>query len=347
MNQDPNSTQTGGNTAFSQQSPGTQTNPFTGDLRGEFTSDFGTNTNAVSQIFKSSGFAGEDRNKIIMIAVAVLAIIGGFVYYMLSGSESEDPFANQPPGAPAGETAKEGGDEATGEEAGADGEKAPEAGAEAGTGAEAAPPAAATEAPTKTKAQSVPTAATAQTSGGAIAISAPADGATHSYDETQGPAVFQWEGAADRIVFARNSSMQPAVRVGNLAGKSTYAFTHPYPGTWFWRVENGSGQSEVRKFIVSAPGRRSFPVSAPAAGGTLAGTGGVVSWQAAQKVASYRVEMVPAGTSFANAPHRFGTSGTSVTLQSVPAGSYDLRVGAFSEVAGRWEWQVISGVTVQ
>jgi hypothetical protein len=72
-----------------------------------------------------------------------------------------------------------------------------------------------------------------------------------------------------------------------------------------------------------------------------------VSWQAGEKIARYSVEFTPAGQSFAAPSHRFGSSGTSVAIQGVSPGSYDVRVGAFSEVAGRWEWQVIKNVTVQ
>ena len=48
-----------------------------------------------------------------------------------------------------------------------------------------------------------------------------------------------------------------------------------------------------------------------------------------------------AGASFGQPLHRFGTSGTSIALQGVNPGTYDVRVGAFSEVSGRWEWQYL------
>jgi hypothetical protein len=58
MNEAPNQQgQTGLSDTFSTSSSATS-NPFTADLKGEFTSNFGTNTNAVSQIFKEGGFAG-------------------------------------------------------------------------------------------------------------------------------------------------------------------------------------------------------------------------------------------------------------------------------------------------
>lgn len=319
MANDPNSNS---NTAFSQTSGA---NPFTGDLKGEFTSDFGTGTNAVSQIFKGGGFT-EDRKKAIFIGLGVLLVLGlVFAYFTTTSddSSSEDEVA---------------------EESGATDDAAD---TEEGEGEETAATTGEATTPTTDASTAAATNTAAAPATGAIAITSPANGAQKSYDETEGPAVFEWQGGADRIVFARNQSMTPVVRSVNLSGASSYSFNHPHPGTWYWRVENSSGASEVRSFIVGAPVRRTFPVSAPTAGGSLAGNGGVVQWQAAEKAARYRVELKPAGQSWANAPHRFGTSGTSVALKDVPAGQYDLRVGAFSEVAGRWEWQVISGVNVQ
>jgi hypothetical protein len=334
MNHDPNQTNT--NVAFSQHtSHGTQTNPFTGDLKGEFTSDFGTNTNAVSQIFKGGGFT-EDKNKIIIIGVIVLAVLGGAFFYLTSSEDEEfDELATEE--SMEGEATE--GEEATATEGATD---------EAVTGTEGE---ATTDATTEavTEAPPMEAAPAAETMGntGAFTIVSPHDGASQNYDETQGPAVFQWEGPADKIVFARNSAMSPIDRSVRLSGQNTYSFHHPHPGTWYWRVENAAGASEVRSFIVNAPERRNFPVSQPTAGGAIAGSGGVVSWQPGDKIARYQVQLAPQGSSWANPQYRFSTSGNSVQLQGVAPGAYDMRVGAFSEVSGRWEWQLISGVTVQ
>ncbi len=320
-NQDPNS-----NVAFSQQSTGAQSNPFTSELKGEFTSDFGTNTNAVSQIFKGGGFASENKSRVILIAVLGAAILaGGYMYFMdESVSEGEIDINEEAPVV---------GDDApkTDETAKTDEAAAP--------AAEAKPADAAAEAPA---AEAAPAAST-----GAIKILTPASGASQSYDETQGVSEFTWEGPADEIVFSRSQSMTPVVKSVKLNGASKFNFENPYPGTWYWQVKNASGASDVSSFTIASPEARNFPVSAPTPGGSLAGNGGVVSWQAADKVARYSVEITPAGSSFASPSYRFGTSGTSVAIQGVAPGAYDFRVGAFSEVAGRWEWQVIQNVSVQ
>lgn len=315
-NLDPNS-----NAAFSQSS-GAQSNPFTGELKGEFSSDFGTNTNAVSQIFKSGGFASENKSRLIVLGLLAVGILGFAFWYLSEPIEGEGMEE-------VAEETEEGTEEGLGEDGMPTTEEAPVADAAPVTEAVApAPP---------------PEAAVS----GDIKLLSPAPGAAQAYDETQGPAEFQWEGAADEIVFSRSSTMDPIVRTVNVNGVTSFSFENPYPGTWYWQVKNASGASEIRSFRISAPDRRSFPVSQPTPGGSLSGNGGVVSWQAGEKIARYSVEFAPAGQSFANPAFRFGTSGTSVSVQGVSPGSYDIRVGGFSEVAGRWEWQTIQGVTVQ
>lgn len=330
-NNDPQS-----NVAFNT-NPETQagTNPFTGDLKGEFSSDFGTNTNAVSQIFKSNSFASENRMKYLAIgAIVVVAALAGFYVMTDPGSDSfEDEFAD--------ELSEEAAPTEDGEEdALAEGEEG------ATDDAELAEEAADEQANDELEG-GVEQDAAASGSSGAFTLLSPQNGARRPYDETNAPAEFTWEGPADRINFSRNSSMAPLVKSVSLNGASFYALENPYPGTWYWQVVNGDGASEVRMFRVSAPERRSFPISQPTEGGNIAGTGGVVSWQAGEKIARYSVEVVASGASFAQPQHRFGTSGTSVALQGVSAGTYDMRVGAFSEVSGRWEWQYIRNVTVQ
>lgn len=335
-NQDPQS-----NIAFNTDtSPDTQSNPFTGDLKGEFSSDFGTNTSAVSQIFNSSGFSSENRTKYIALGAVVIAAILGFGYIMTSGDDT--PSIDDIEGLTEGGIEDEIIDDAALDEAipalPTDGEAAPSEGMEEPMLGDAAP----TETMAEPMAEAVQ-----QTMPQSMTLVSPVDGAMQSYDETSGPAEFSWEGPADRIMFSRSASMSPLIKSVNLNGATSYQFSNPYPGRWYWQVAGQEGFSEIRSFTISAPERRNFPVVQPTDGGSLAGSGGVVSWQAGEKIARYSVELVSSGQSFASPMHRFGTSGTSIELQGVAPGSYDVRVGAFSEVAGRWEWQVIRGVSVQ
>jgi hypothetical protein len=332
-NQDPQS-----NVAFNTDtSPDTHSNPFTGDLKGEFSSDFGTNTSAVSQIFNSSGFNSENRTKYIAIGALVIVAVLGLGYFMTSGDDV--PSIDEIDGLTEGGIENEIIDDIALDEAipalPTDGETAPMEEPRLGDAA----PSEAMEAPVAEAAvDTVPP---------SIALVSPVDGAAQSYDETSGPAEFSWEGPADRIMFSRSASMSPLIKSVNLNGATSYQFSNPYPGRWYWQVAGQNGFSEIRSFTISAPERRNFPIVQPTDGGSLAGSGGVVSWQAGEKIARYSVEIVSSGQSFASPQHRFGTSGTSVELQGVAPGSYDIRVGAFSEVAGRWEWQVVRGVSVQ
>jgi hypothetical protein len=326
MNEAP-SNHTGLNDTFSSQ-PAPQTNPFTADLKGEFTSNFGTNTNAVSQIFKEGGFVGNNRMKYMIIGGVALVVVA-IVFFVLTGEESTDEFKD--------ETAAEETTADDKEDEAAVTEETDEA-EEATTEAEAAEPAvtetAATEAPVMQAAEPAAT--------GPIALAEPADAASVNYDETQGPAVFSWTGGGGHIVFSRNSTMSPETLRIKVSGNS-YKFHHPWPGTWYWKVQNGSGSSETRSFTVSPPARRNVQLAAP--GGALSGNGGTVSWQGDVNIAFYRVEI--ANGSWANPLYRFATTGNSVQLNGVTAGQYQMRVGAFSEVSGRWEYTAPVPVSVQ
>lgn len=311
MNSAPNQS----NNFGSQPATGTQTNPFTADLKGEFTSNFGTNTNAVSQIFKDGNFANPNKTRnFVLGGLLLFAAIGG-AWYLMGDSEPVDETAEEAAVDPADEAATE-----------------------------AAPVAATTPAvPAAVEAAATPAATPAAT--GSITLTSPESGATLAYDETQGSATFSWEGGPGTIVFSRHSSMKPETMRVKVSG-STYAFHHPWPGQWFWKIEAEGGMSGPRSFSVSAPVRRNVAMTAPASGGSIAGTGGVVSWTGDKGVAYYRVELNQ-GDDWSNPQFKFSSSGSQAQLNAVPAGSYQMRLGAFSEVSGRWEYGQVVPVTVQ
>lgn len=303
----------------SQPATGTQSNPFTADLKGEFTSNFGTNTNAVSQIFKDGSFGSSDKTRYIIFG-AVIILVAVVGWFLLSGSGDE-----------AADVAE---DDVAAEDPSATTAATPE---DAAKPAEAAPTA---EAPA-----AAPAAETMAPPAGAISLSSPDNGASLTYDETQGAALFSWSGGPGTIVFSRHSSMQPEVMRVKVS-QSTYSFHHPWPGQWFWKVESEGGASEVRSFSVSAPIRRNIAITAPASGASLAGTGGVVSWTGDKAVAYYRVELNQ-GDDWSNPLFKFSSAGSQLELNGVGAGQYQLRLGAFSEVSGRWEFTQPISVTVQ
>lgn len=322
------SQQTGITGTFSSQ-PAPQTNPFSADLREEFTSNFGTNTNAVSQIFKEGGFVSQNRNKYILVGVLGVLLLGGLLFYVFSGSDEgsdgkvdEELLGND-------DSAKQSEESATEDSA------ATESKEEAKPAEEAA---AQTE---QAKGQQ----AAGEGGTGALSLQTPTEGARETYNELSGPFMFTWSGSPGAtIIFSRNANMSPEIRRVKVSG-SSYAFAHPYPGKWYWKVENASGASEVRSFTVDPPARRNVTLQQPASGGSIQGNGGAVSWQGDSYVAFYRVELSNSG--WANPQYRFATAGTTVNLQGVTAGQYQLRVGAFSEVSGRWEYTQPVAVTVQ
>lgn len=319
------------------------TNPFTADLKGEFTSNFGTNTNAVSQIFKEGGFAGQSKTKYYIIGgVAALVVVILAFAFMDFGSEEGDEEAAAD-GEASEEVAKDDSEEGAADKEASDTAKDESAEATSDetskeTVAEEAKPEAPAPAPQPKKAY-------AGGGGyGKVSLGEPADGATLNYDETQGAAMFTWTGGSGYVVFGRNANLNPPAFKTRVNGNQ-FAFQAPWPGTWYWKVQNSSGSTEVRSFKVNAPARRNIQISQPAAGAAIAGSGGVVAWQADGAVAYYRVEFSNGG--WANPAHRFATSGNSVQLQGVPPGDYQMRVGAFSEVSGRFEYSQPMAVKVQ
>jgi hypothetical protein len=300
MNEAP-SNQTGLSDTFSSQ-PAPQTNPFTADLKGEFTSNFGTNTNAVSQIFKEGGFVG-DKKKKYMIYGAIGVVALGVLAWLLFSDPSSDPAFT---GEDGGDTVASADGEEIGEaDAKVDGEETPtaDAGDEQnvsdgettsdvdGTVTEPVPT---DTVATNPVAPSVPSfgggSGAASFGSGPVTLTEPAEGSLLNYDETQGAATFNWTGGGGYIVFSRNQSMNPPALRIRVNGNS-YAFQHPWPGTWYWRVENASGQTEVRSFKVTPPARRDIALQQPQAGGAVPGKGGTGSSQGESKVAFYRVEM--------------------------------------------------------
>lgn len=325
-----------------------QSNPFTGDLKGEFTSNFGTNTNAVSKIFEG-GIVGQNRTK-IYIAAGLAVLVLAFVGYMFLGDSdpgfeeevmdegfvensniatSDEMINNE---IAENEAVLEGNEVVGNEVEGAAGEMATEGYAEETM-------------PGDTLSEAAGSATVAAT--GTITLASPVDGSARSYDEASAPAVFEWEGInGGTIVFSRSPDMSVIERKVNVTGNS-YSFLNPYPGTWYWRVQDDAGNySEVRSFTVQAPQRLSFAISEPAPGAAIAGNGGAVSWGRLNKVAFYRVEFSNTGK-WATPNYVFATSGTTIQTKDIVGGQYQMRVGGFSEISGQWEYSQPISVSVQ
>ncbi len=316
-----------------------KTNPFASDLKGEFTSNFGTNTNAVSQIFKEGGAIGENRSKLLLMGALLVVALGGLGYYFLGGSDTAtDEFSGIPEGQE--DAMALDGDE----EAGAIDESGYEEDVEGVTEDDATEVTEATDqAPPVSSAQTD----TSSSYSGAIALMEPASGQSRAYDETSEPAVFSWQGAGPAtIYFSRAETMQPVERMAQVEGTS-YEFMHPYPGNWYWQVQDASGaKSEIRSFSVEPPARRNIMITSPQAGVAVAGNGGAITWQGDKYVAFYRIELSNTG-SWANPNYRFASSGNNIQLKDVAPGPYKIRLGGFSEVSGQWEYTEGLDITVQ
>lgn len=363
-----NSQHTGVDSTYSPTQSNPQTNPFTEGLKGEFTSNFGTNTNAVSQIFKDGNFVNQNKTKYILAAVGVLLLAVVAVFILTEPGANDDPFAgteDNPIGLPDGTDplATTEADPTATPDAAADGTVGADGQVMDGTMGADGQPMDGTMADgqvvddgqaqmaggetTEYSGQATPEyggsgfTKTSVMASGPITLMEPADGQKWIYDETETPARFTWDGGSSgMIVFSRSPTMSPEVMRVPATGYG-YTFHNPYPGTWYWQMVNNSGTTDVRSFVIDPPVRRNIVVNQIA---EISGNGGVVEWQGDEKVAFYRVEFSTGG--WANPQYRFATTGTKVQVQGLAAGAYKMRVGAFSEVSGRWEYTAPSDVTV-
>lgn len=174
-------------------------------------------------------------------------------------------------------------------------------------------------------------------------IRGPSSQSRIDYDEALGFAELTWEGPGDYVLMSRNENMQPIAEKFEVSG-SSFKVHNPYPGRWYWQVQNKAGLSKVSSFNVAAPARRAISLTSQKEGDTIEGNGGVIHWTGDTKVSYYRVEL--SQDKWTNPPFRFATSGTQLAIRGVPAGSYKLRLGGFSESSGRWEYTQPIAVTI-
>jgi|GEM_PF-3050556 len=354
-NQTPNMN---GNSSFPSHAAPTS-NPFDTDLRGEFTSNFGTNTNAaVSQIFKEGGFGGESKVRYFLLAglfLVVLGIGGYYAYQQFAGTKSypiprqpvterpaprsfeppviatQDPIAqpeavvNDPLAIPT-----------EGNPLASDPLAQPSTQPPVVVPPVAQQPVVPPVVVQQPVYQQLPIPADPSTlSPGQI--DGPPNGHTMGYNEAT-PVYFTW-GGGSRIKFSRSASMSPLDRT---ATGGSFAFHGPMPGTWYWQA----GSGEVRSFNVNAPIRKPIAIASPVAGQAIPGNGGSVTIQGASGVAYYRVEL-SSSQNWGVPDYRIHSRSTQVAINGVQPGTYQMRIGAFSEEAGRMEYTSPMPVTIQ
>jgi len=176
-------------------------------------------------------------------------------------------------------------------------------------------------------------------------LETPENGAARNYDESSSAAQFTWSGKGHGwIAFSRSPRMSPIDLKVKTKGNS-YDLPRLLPGVWYWQTGNGAGKSAIRMFTVNPPTKRSIALLEPMDGASLAKDSGMVAWKGDHKITYYRVEISNQG--WANPNYRFATTGTQVQIRNVNQGPYQMRLGAFSEVSGRWEFTDPIKINVQ
>jgi hypothetical protein len=118
------------------------------------------------------------------------------------------------------------------------------------------------------------------------------------------------------------------------------------PGNWYWQITNSEGKSPVWSFTIENPIPRNISLVQPNSGSKVSGSGGIVTWTGDSKVSYYKVQ-ISSGGNWNNPEYSFSTVGTQLSINGVSAGSYSLRIGAFSEVSGKWEYTSPVSVSIQ
>ncbi len=90
--------------------------------------------------------------------------------------------------------------------------------------------------------------------------------------------------------------------------------------------------------MIKPPKRRKISLLGLPKGSSLGKDEELISWHGDTLVTYYRLEFSKSKDNWANPKYRFATSGTSLVVKGVQPDRYHLRLGAFSEVSGRWEY---------
>lgn len=369
----------GRNSDQNQHTSGSNQNPFSNPGAQDFNSGFSNQSNAVSQMFKEGGFLSGDRKTRMIVMIAVLlAVFGGLYFYMTPNDNFDEDFLasgnlEQEDNSGLSDVADEDedlGDEEEGgggvdknkkdevvqkdkmdkkeDDADAEDEDLDEDGSEdlADTSSQQEDNVAAEPAGEKVgedlamanKTQGV------QLPNTAIKIISPQDNFERRFDETAEYATFKWEGGPRGWIYlSKNPSMKPVSYKRRIVGNE-YKFRKLFPGKWYWQARNEKGATEVRSFTILEPIPRQMSIASPQDGAQI-GQNSMVTWQGDAKISYYRIEL--SNSDDWSQPVRFATSGTQIRLKGVQPGSYKMRVGGFSEVSGKWEYQQPISVQVQ
>lgn len=347
-------------------------NPFETELKSDFSSSFGaTTTNAVSHMFKDSGFLSENRTKLIAIlGVLVLLIAGGIYFLSETGPNNSNEFM-------IADTEDQDEEELTleglNEEIKAE-EKEKKASpmdeeddllgdledeqdlakesksnqdfkdltedtdlASIGYGDEDITDTSTGDSTDSTS--SMPTQKQVAASSPPVSQS-PANGAQRIYNEASSRAKFIWDagGGSSWITISPNQDLStPVAKLHGTPSGSLEVRRLLTPGTWYWQVSNNQGKSEVRNFTILPAPLRKIDLIEPSLGSSLSASSGTVKWTGDTEVSLYKVEATANGD-WTNPEFKRSTSATQITVAGIPTGNLQMRVGAFSEVSGQWEF---------
>ncbi|NBW82329.1 hypothetical protein EBR21_11300 [bacterium] len=283
-------------------------------MGGEFSSGFGGGTNAVSQIFRDGGGAGDDKRRKLMLSLGIgvaLALLGygGYVLLFEEGGSSEAPIvaATAAPKATA---------------------KAEDKAASKATSTTVAEDDAADE-------EDEESADDEELVSNSVA---PSSSGSYTYNEIGGGPIVQ-ASPGTPIEVSRKQDFSEMYMTGTTNNAGQLRIPNPPPGKVFWRV---AGKSEVTEIAIAPAPKLNIAMKV----GASIGSSETLQWSADGNAAHFRLEFA-SDASFASVSHSFSTNKNQVALSGVNPGNYYVRVGGLNVAAGRWEFTRGSSVEVK
>ena len=312
-----------------------QSNPFALDAQGSFKGGMDGENSPLFRVLGGADWRGGPFARAALLLVALL-LAGGLFYFLFSSGKEEQESRNLEPAAiPEEQDASLGDFEDSHDfpsSQGLEGESfEEEAPGDSGSPLEENPPK--EELKEEVQLQVLPS------------LQGPQDGVRRHYDLSSQEAYLQWEGTASWVEFSKQPHMSSIFLKRPVKGQR-----HPLPrlapGLWFWRVRGGAGSSQVRSFEILPPRPLELALQEPSPGALLSKQGALVRWKGDRKATQYRVELARDGH-WHQPELRLVSAGTQLLLEALEAGDYQLRLGAFSQISGRWEYLDPISVKVQ
>lgn len=181
-----------------------------------------------------------------------------------------------------------------------------------------------------------------------ISLLSPANGEQIEYNEliNGGYTSFQWDGiSSGKLLISPLSDMSVVYRQIPINGThldlKLYPKNQGHSDSWYWQIISESENSEKFSFTILPARKRTISLISISNGAVIEIGKTPISWEGDEQISYYRIELVKEeteGNLSWGSPYRFATKNNTLLINTIPQGAYQLRLGAHSRVAGKWEY---------